>query len=262
MELILSILDYSASYLQLVCNLATASLPPFISAIEDIALLPDAPDVLIAGCRFDVMRYSDDDYARYGVPFPEQIQLAVNRRKAEFLAGRVVAKSLLARLGYPQILPGMSDDRAPAWPAGTIGAITHSGDVALCALKRLPVMAEGRLCGIGIDTETIMAPEMAQAVWRGTINSHEYQILQACSLPFPELLTLVFSAKESLFKALYPVVLQYFDFLDAELISLDITSGRFTLQLRVDLADNVIAGMQFNGVSRLQDDYVTTVISF
>lgn len=243
------------------CNLATASFSSFISTIDDIALVPERRDVLIAGCRFDVTLYSDDDYARYGVPFPEQIQLAVNKRKAEFLAGRVVAKTLLARLGYPDTLPTMADDRAPNWPAGVIGAITHSGNLALCALKKLPESSSGPV-GIGIDTETIMTPEMAQAVWRGAISAREYDFLHGYSQPFPQLLTLVFSAKESLFKALYPSVQRYFDFLDAELTELDEDSGYFTLQLRVDLTESVIAGMSFSGVSRVDEDGVTTFISF
>ena len=49
-------------------------------------------------------------------------------------------------------------------------------------------------------------------------------------------LTVLFSGKESLFKALYPGVGRYFDFLDATAGHLDACAGTFTLALRVPLS--------------------------
>ncbi|SUI55146.1 Uncharacterised protein [Serratia marcescens] len=58
------------------------------------------------------------------------------------------------------------------------------------------------------------------------------------TLPFNELLTLTFSAKESLFKALYPQVRCYFDFLDARMVAVDTQRQTFVLALLKTLTPN------------------------
>ena len=58
------------------------------------------------------------------------------------------------------------------------------------------------------------------------------------ALPFNELLTLTFSAKESLFKALYPQVRCYFDFLDARMVAVDMQRQTFVLALLKTLTPN------------------------
>jgi len=57
------------------------------------------------------------------------------------------------------------------------------------------------------------------------------------------LFTTLFSAKEALFKCLAPRVGRYFDFLDAELSSLQ--AGSLTLALRLTLAPEFPAGRRF-----------------
>jgi hypothetical protein len=54
------------------------------------------------------------------------IQAAVAKRRAEFAAGRVCARSALAELGAPLAPLGVRPDRSPDWPAGLTGSITHT----------------------------------------------------------------------------------------------------------------------------------------
>lgn len=55
-------------------------------------------------------------------------------------------------------------------------------------------------------------------------------------------LTLVFSAKESLFKALFPGIGRYFDFLDVGVASVSVPRGALALSLRRPLVDDWPAG--------------------
>ena len=75
----------------------------------------------------------------------------------------------------------------------------------------------------------------------------EREALLREALPFNELLTLTFSAKESLFKALYPQVRCYFDFLDARMVAVDMQRQTFVLALLKTLTPNCPAGRRFNG---------------
>src|SRR5215471_21275329 len=55
-------------------------------------------------------------------------------RRAEFAAGRAVARAALARLGAPAgpVLPGRAGE--PRWPGGVVGGITHCAGYRACAV--------------------------------------------------------------------------------------------------------------------------------
>lgn len=67
------------------------------------------------------------------------------------------------------------------------------------------------------------------------------------ALPFNALLTLAFSAKESLFKTLYPQVRCYFDFLDARMTAVDVQRQTFVLELLKTLTPHCPADRRFSG---------------
>ena len=50
---------------------------------------------------------------------------AVPARRAEFAAGRRAAHRAMERLGVPAAPVAMGSDRAPVWPPGVIGSISH-----------------------------------------------------------------------------------------------------------------------------------------
>ena len=60
--------------------------------------------------------------------FPEEEALvagAVTKRREEFAAGRNAARAALAGLGPPPCPLLRAGRRAPAWPQGIVGSITH-----------------------------------------------------------------------------------------------------------------------------------------
>ncbi|HDX8597363.1 TPA: 4'-phosphopantetheinyl transferase superfamily protein, partial [Aeromonas dhakensis] len=84
----------------------------------------------------------------------------------------------------------------------------------------------------------------ASELWPGIASGEEWGRLAAAArtvgLGRAEALTLIFSAKESLFKALYPRVGRYFDFLDARWLTM--TEQTLTLELVGGLTPTLPAG--------------------
>lgn len=171
---------------------------------------------------------------------------AVPKRRAEFLAGRFAAGQVLAELGHTG-LPARNEDGSPRWPAQITGSITHGAARAFCAVAR----AE-HVRGLGIDVERVMGPD-AKAELRARIcGDAEWALLkQSLSLPDHQLLTLAFSAKESLYKCLYPLMGRFMDFGAARVTAVQGTSqgarfaGELTLSLSVDWSDELRQGRPF-----------------
>ena len=225
----------------------------FIPSIEWLNL-DDYPG-RVARCRFSLANYQDGCFDAIGMSIPEHLARAVPKRRAEYLAGRYLARELLATLGLADFTLLRGEDRAPQWPQGIAGAISHNADTALCAVHR-----ENALGGVGLDVETLIPTARAEELWGAIISETECEYLRAQPQAFNWLLTLVFSAKESLFKALYPQVRSYFDFLDARLVAVDIQQQTFAFELLKHLTPHCHAGRRFGGRYWQQGDDVTTFI--
>jgi 4'-phosphopantetheinyl transferase EntD len=138
---------------------------------------------------------------------------AVAKRRAEFTTVRHCARTALGRLGFAPaaILPGLRG--APGWPAGVVGSMTH------CAGYRAAVVASGHdAYSLGIDAEPheALTPEVLPAVAR----AEELDRLAALSAIRPDLHwgRLLFSAKESVYKAWSPLTGRWLGFLDASVV--------------------------------------------
>jgi 4'-phosphopantetheinyl transferase EntD len=228
-------------------------LPTFIRNIEFFT--PDGYPGQVARCQFALAEYRDENFPEAGFALPEHLARAVPKRRAEYLAGRVLARQLLEPLGFADFTLARGEDRAPQWPPGIAGALSHNSDTALCAVHR-----ESGLGGVGLDVETLLSDVRAEELWGAIVSPAERETLLREALPFNELLTLTFSAKESLFKALYPQVRCYFDFLDARMVAVDTQRQTFVLALLKTLTPNCSAGRRFNGRFWREGDDVTTFI--
>lgn len=179
-------------------------------------------------CHCLTLRYSADEGGGGEVPpLPPQLLRAVPKRKAEFIAGRRCAAETIHRLTGRTTFPGMGADRAPLWPEGVVGAISHSQDRAIALAG-----PSGRFLGIGIDIERLLSEEEARDIARQALTENERHNLGNAIDPF--MTGLIFSAKESLFKALYPTVKRFFFFEAAELAGFD-ANGLASLRLTADL---------------------------
>lgn len=156
---------------------------------------------------------------------PEEEQLlspqAVEKRRREFLMGRTAARLALQELGIappPAIMRG--ERREPLWPQGIVGSITHAGDYAVAAVAR-----EANVLSIGIDIEKVKQRHVTE-IGRTIADADEQRWIQQDPNAIVQRTLLIFSAKESVFKALYPLCQV---FLDYSAVSLKADSeGKFT----------------------------------
>ncbi|MEU8379892.1 4'-phosphopantetheinyl transferase superfamily protein [Streptosporangium sp. NPDC048865] len=175
-------------------------LPPWVASAE---CFEDPPDVVL---------------------FPEEeasVARAVEKRRREFGTARHCARLAMAELGLPPV-PILSGERgAPGWPDGVVGAITH------CAGYRAAAVSREALT-VGIDAEpheplpegvlpVVSLPEERAEIARLGGDVHWGRLL--------------FSAKESVYKAWFPLTGRWLGFEEAHLTFSP--SGTFAARLLV-----------------------------
>ena len=166
------------------------------------------------------LRFAPDSFAAQDLlwlPHHPMLARAVLSRKAEHLAGRMAAVYALRHAGGPATPPGIGAHREPLWPAGFTGSITHAGNLALAAAKP----TGERFSSLGIDYQPLLTNNDAQKLADGVLFGDERARLQTAPVPFHQAFSQVFSAKESLFKALFPAVKTWFGFDCAQVVTLD-----------------------------------------
>ena len=225
------------------------------------AMLSEEPlaHVEIHACGFSIDHYHDELYTLCNIEPAPGFERFVTKRKAEFLAGRYCARTVLTRLGHGDTQVPIGENRAPVWPAGILAAITHSHEYACCVAVDAK---NSSLRGIGIDAEKIMPAHRADRLYTHIVSETEKHFLQSLPCPWPTTLSLVFSAKESLFKTLYPAVQQYFDFLHAEVIDIDFDIGHMTLRLLKDLTADIRSGSLYPARFVIGEDRVETLVYY
>ncbi len=141
---------------------------------------------------------------------------AVPARKREFAAGRTAARAAMVELNlHPQPIPA-SDDRAPIWPQGIHGSISHSPTLCAAVIGTGP-----HTIGLDIEENTDLVAGL-----QSTICS-DAELARIAGPNQARLAKLIFSAKEATYKAQYPLtgLLFGFDHID---IQLDLPRQRFT----------------------------------
>ena len=141
-------------------------------------------------------------------------QLSSVSRKEHYRSGRICAGEVLSKLGT-RGQPVLRDQqtREPLWPEGISGAITHSGKWAAAAAGKT-----SDVLGIGIDLEDLER-QVDSRISRHVCIPEEQKWLQECGEDFLEQnLKIIFSAKESIFKAFFPYTRTYLHFHDARIL--------------------------------------------
>jgi 4'-phosphopantetheinyl transferase EntD len=162
--------------------------------------------------------------------FPEEQEVigrAVEKRRREFRTARACARAALSQLGVePQAIPS-GERGAPQWPAGTVGSITHCDGYRAAALAR-----EADLATIGIDAEVDAA--LPDGVLDDVALPEERQALRVLAREEPGLSwdRLLFSIKESVYKAWFPLAERWLGFEDAR-VAIDPDRRSFGARLLV-----------------------------
>jgi 4'-phosphopantetheinyl transferase EntD len=155
------------------------------------------------------------------------IASAVDSRRREFVTARRCAREALAKLGHAPAPIRRGPLREPQWPAGLVGSITHTASFRAAAVAPRTVLAS-----VGIDTE--QNDPLPDGVEDLVVNPGETEMLAALTRAFPTTFwpRLLFSAKESIYKAWYPLTGRWLDFKDAHL-TID-PAGTFAARLLIN----------------------------
>ena len=153
------------------------------------------------------------------ITLPLTIKNACLKRKNSYLAGRICCQNALKNMRSDPC-DFMPDSLGlPSWPEGMIGSISHSSSIAVALLA--PTQ---QYHSIGVDVEELMPPEKSKKIAYRIAHPSEIDTGPHTYLTEEELVTLIFSAKESLYKALYPIYKKYFTFRDFALSKIDVES--------------------------------------
>jgi 4'-phosphopantetheinyl transferase EntD len=134
---------------------------------------------------------------------------AVEKRRREFTTGRDCARRALRALGLPPVAVPAGPDREPIWPAGVAGSITHCAGYCAAAVGWRDAVGS-----FGIDAE-VHRP-LPAGVEELVCTPAERRWLRTAPAGV-EWGTVLFSAKESLYKAWFPLTRRWLGFEDAEL---------------------------------------------
>jgi 4'-phosphopantetheinyl transferase EntD len=128
-------------------------------------------------------------------------------RRREFGTVRYCARKALRQLGVPAVPILPDGDRAPRWPVGVVGSMTH------CAGYRAAVVARsGELSGLGIDAEPhgALPPDTLDFVLRD--EERLWLLGLADADPALHWDRIAFCAKEAVYKAWFPLTRRWIGF--------------------------------------------------
>jgi 4'-phosphopantetheinyl transferase EntD len=169
---------------------------------------------------------------------------AVEQRRREFTTARACVREAFAQLGLPPSAVTNGARGEPRWPPGIVGSITHCDGYRACAIARSTDMVT-----IGIDAEPHAAlPEGVLSDIAGNTPGVHWD-------------RLLFSAKESVYKAWFPLAKRWLGFEDA-VITVEAARESFTARLLVpgpQLEGRALTG--FSGRWLIRDGLVLTAIA-
>jgi 4'-phosphopantetheinyl transferase EntD len=188
--------------------------------------------------------------------FPEEeesVGNAVDKRRREFVTGRACARRALERLGIAPAPIASGARGEPLWPPRVVGSITHCRGYRACAVAKTDDIAS-----VGIDAEVheplpagvleaVASPRERAALHRNGSGVHMDRLL--------------FSAKEAVYKAWFPLTGRWLDFEDVDL-SIDLDARTFRARLLVP--GPVVGGSRltdFRGRWSVEGDVLATAVA-
>lgn len=228
----------------------------FANMLEFLGTQEVIRNVYLFKCVFSVDKYSQEMYRDYDIEQPLELFNAVPKRHAEFIAGRFMAKKACNFFSAPDTQVRIGRDRCPVWPGVVVGSISHTHNYAICAAsKKTDYLA------IGVDIENYFSKETCESLQGIILKQSEINFLHSLSCDYGIALAVVFSAKESFFKAVYPRVRYFFDFDVVDILMIDFKREVLTLRLEVDLCAEYLKGDLFSGKFMLLDKIVVTLVA-
>jgi 4'-phosphopantetheinyl transferase EntD len=157
-----------------------------------------------------------------------QVADAAPQRQLEFAQARACARLALARLDVRGFALLNGADRAPRWPAGIVGSITHTLRPALTYVG-VVVGRSADVVAVGVDAEASQGLDAALQPYGLTAVEQE-RLAAVEPERQPLWAKIIFSAKEAFYKAQFPLSARRLGFQDVE-VALDPAQSTFQVRL-------------------------------
>lgn len=183
---------------------------------------------------------------------PDSFSKWAHKRQKTFIAGRLAVQQAQRFFCLPITPLKIRNSGAPDWPENYCGSISHIDNHAIAVLitKNHPIQR------IGIDIESTENRKLLQS-FDLVAKKSEISLLEQSSISTSLGGLIIFSAKESIFKALYSLVGRYFDFLDMELISK--TNNKLVFRCANDLSEVIKEGLEIQCIYEIKEGNLFTL---
>lgn len=185
---------------------------------------------------------------------PQKIAQAHPKRQHEYLCGRILAQAVLKHhFGLDRPITSMQE-HLPIWPTHVLGSISHSQNKLIVALSNNAIY-------LGIDIEHWVSSEFAQESAHLILTPSELELWKIKAsefFDFSQFVSLIFSVKESLYKAVYPIAKQYIDFLEASVVDIDFENQKLFLVFTSEIRNRHQLLEHYQGGWKVEQDHIMT----
>ncbi|MBW3694973.1 4'-phosphopantetheinyl transferase superfamily protein [Vibrio sp. T187] len=203
----------------------------FVKAPISVPLLIEGNCIEALLVEFNPNHYFDELFEAFDIHLPDSIKVAVTQRKAEFLAGRHLAGKVMDKHGLGRPRLPINADRRPKWPSQFTGSISHSKNLAVaCGVLPDDPME------LGIDVQHKIDESVVKDIKAMVADDEELHLMRAFGLAEELAITLLFSAKESIYKAISNKTTSLLDFHSVSLIDIDNHALTFTSNIKLNLS--------------------------
>jgi 4'-phosphopantetheinyl transferase EntD len=208
-------------------------------------------------CDYDRAAFCSSLFDEFSIPLTESLCRSVEKRQAEYLAGRYCAKHALRAINLDAPAISSGKHREPLWPEGVVGSISHTNELAVACVSKSP-----HILGIGIDLEKIIDSETCKKIERMILTNRDRENTPRMLMSEEKYCSLVFSLKESFFKAAFNQVGKYFDFDSISIIEVDEIKCSAKFIINYNLSEKLKKGDILMGLYKQLTDMilVTTVV--
>ncbi|HCI75092.1 MULTISPECIES: 4'-phosphopantetheinyl transferase family protein [unclassified Psychrobacter] len=222
----------------------------FIYSVKhDIATL----SCVIQVCVYNSSHFNPSLYNELPFSEPNNIKQSINKRRAEFLAGRIVAAMALFKEGSPILSVTNGARREPICYSNYNVSITHTNEMSAAIAKK-----SSFIYGVGVDCEKIMSLKTAKNLSTAILCGNDRSFYHKDHISYEFFCTLVFSAKEALFKTIYSHIKCYVGFEAAMLTKVDYKKQTFEIIVSEDI--QLAVSNNFSGGYKVYGNHIITFI--
>lgn len=175
----------------------------------------------------------------------EKVKRFAQTRRAQYMSSRFALKHLFKKYGLDLTSLESDQDGVPLYPQHISACLSHTYNYSVAISSSLDIH-------LGVDIEKIISPARIEVMRNKILHKNDL----ALSDQQLREMTLIFSAKESLFKALFPTVRCFFGFEEASCLSID--HQHLTLELHSQKEQLVPFNRKYQLQWFLFDEHVIT----